>query len=275
MPDLVESFVHRRAMASSAPPALPLESRWYVVDAMNLHARQSWRRVPGRPKVVFVHGMGVSSLYMVPTAQRLEPYAQIFAPDLPGFGRSDKPDEALRLDALADVLARWMRLAEAGPAVLVGNSFGCQIAVHCAIRHPELVSGLVLQGPTIDASARNSLTQVLRWVEDVPHEDFSEAFVVGRDYVYCGFRRLWKTLQISLDDPIEALLPQVDVPSLVVRGAHDPIVPQAWAEQVARLLPRGRLAVIESGAHTVNYSTPDSFAALLREFVAHISSPNR
>ncbi|MDQ3880940.1 MAG: alpha/beta hydrolase, partial [Chloroflexota bacterium] len=62
-------------------------------------------------------------------------------------------------------------------------------------------------------------------------------------------------------------LPCVRVPTLVVRGGRDPIVPQAWAEEVARLLPRGRLVVIPGAAHAVNHDAPAALARVVLPFL--------
>lgn len=53
----------------------------------------------------------------------------------------------------------------------------------------------------------------------------------------------------------------------MVRGSRDPIVPQRWAEEVARLLPRGRLEVIPGGPHVVNYTVPAEFVRVIRPFL--------
>jgi pimeloyl-ACP methyl ester carboxylesterase len=66
---------------------------------------------------------------------------------------------------------------------------------------------------------------------------------------------------------VERQLPRVAAPVLVVRGTRDRIVPQAWAERAARLLPRGRLAVIPGAAHAVNFSYPREFKAAMLPFL--------
>ncbi|MBF8191400.1 alpha/beta hydrolase [Nonomuraea sp. K274] len=73
----------------------------------------------------------------------------------------------------------------------------------------------------------------------------------------------------SMRDRVEDKLPYVDVPALVVRGGKDGMVGQAWAEQVTRLLPRGRLTVMDGLPHMVPYRDPRGLArevtAFLRE----------
>ncbi len=57
------------------------------------------------------------------------------------------------------------------------------------------------------------------------------------------------------------------VPTLVVRGSRDRIVSQSWAEEVAGLLPLGRLVVIPGAAHTANYGWPLQFAREIQAFL--------
>ncbi len=88
-----------------------------------------------------------------------------------------------------------------------------------------------------------------------------------RDYLSAGTRRGWRTLRHALEDQIEENLPRVRAPALVVRGSRDPICPQRWAEEAARLLPRGRLAVLPGAAHAANFGAPARFAGLIRDFL--------
>ena len=63
------------------------------------------------------------------------------------------------------------------------------------------------------------------------------------------------------------------MPTLVVRGERDPIVPQYWAEEVARILPRGRLAVVPEAGHALNYSRPHDLARLVRAYLSELDEP--
>ena len=131
-----------------------LESGWTRVGRMHLHARVSVDPVPRQaPTVVLVHGLIVSSRYMVPVAEHLAPYCRVYAPDLPGFGRSVKPRHVLDTREHADVLAAWMDAVGLERASLLGNSFGSQVAVDFAIRHPRRTRRLILTGPTMDPKA--------------------------------------------------------------------------------------------------------------------------
>jgi pimeloyl-ACP methyl ester carboxylesterase len=109
--------------------------------------------------------------------------------------------------------------------------------------------------------------QVARWLRDWPGERQSLALAHVRDFALAGPRRALHTFRHALADRIEDKLPQVRAPTLVVRGARDPIVPQAWAAEVTRLLPDGRMVVLPGGPHCVNYSTPAAFSRVVHAFL--------
>jgi pimeloyl-ACP methyl ester carboxylesterase len=241
---------------------------WVSVGHSRIFTRR-WRvEHASREPVVLVHGYAASSAYMAPTGHSLGASLPVFAPDLPGYGRSSRPERVLGIPELAEALAGWMDAAGIERATFLGNSFGCQIIVELALRHPERVSRAVLVGPTIDPTARSVPRQAARLARDAFREPLPLAFIQTRDYLVFGPRRLLRTLQVMLDDPVEEKLPHVIQPTLVVRGGHDPIVPQRWTEKVARLLPEGRLAVVPRAAHAVNYSAPDELARLVLQFLA-------
>src|SRR5207248_912050 len=139
------------------------------------------------------------------------------------------------------------------------NSLGCQTIVDCAARYPGRVSRLILQGPSGDPEGRSAFRLLARFVRQSPREPFSEDFVALTDWWDCGPGRLVRTAHYLLQDRPEDKLPLVRVPTLVVRGERDDIAPQRWVEEVARLVPQGRLVVIPNGVHTLNYAAPPEF----------------
>ena len=248
-----------------------IESQWTRVGDFRMHARVSVS--PARHQslpVVLVHGIGITSRYWVPTSILLAPWFRNYAPDFPGFGLSDKPRADLRVPQFADWLAAWVRARRLRNVALVGNSFGCQIVADCAVRYPELVSCTVHIGPTTDPHGRTVREQVRRWQKNNPGEPFTHKLVSYRDYWDCGIPRVLAAFGSQLEDRIERKLPHIKVPSLIVRGSNDPIVPQRWAEEAARLLPQGRLAVVPGAFHTVNFSSPLELIRVMVPFLAEV-----
>ena len=245
-----------------------MASKWTCVDGLQIQYRTSKEVVPeGRPAVVLVHGLIVSSRYMVPTLKQLSHHYRTYAPDLPGFGKSQKPSRILNVVELSDALAAWMDAVGLEGAALVGNSMGCQIIANLAVRRPELVERVVLQGPTMDPHGRSVPRQVVRFLLDMPRESPSLLGIELRDYLAAGTRRGWRTLRYALEDRIEENLPRLRAPTLVVRGSRDPICPQRWSEQIVQILPEGRLAVLPGAAHAANFGVPAQLAGVIREFL--------
>ncbi|AYN38242.1 alpha/beta hydrolase [Streptomyces dangxiongensis] len=214
------------------------------------------------PEVVCVHGLGCSYRYWLPFARALAPRTRTVAVDLPGFGRTPGPDQALDVRQLSLALADWLRATGRGPTALVANSIGCQIVVDLAVHAPELVGPVVLNGPTFDRGARSLLTQAARLLRDVPWERPSLAPPLITSYAECGARRALHTCLYALRDPVEDKLHRLRTPAVVARGTRDPIVPEAWARELTALLPQGRLVSVPGAGHAMNFSAPEALARI-------------
>jgi 2-hydroxy-6-oxonona-2,4-dienedioate hydrolase len=249
-----------------------LATRWRVVAGYRVAERYAER--PDAPIVVLLHGIGVSSRYLRPLAGRLAASHTVYAPDLPGFGRSDRLRGGPTVARLSRLLEEWLdAVAPARPDVLVGNSFGCQLLVDLAARRPERVTRLVLLGPTVDRHARTFHQQAAALALDTAREPRGLLPVQAIDYLThlakagpWGFREM-------LRDAVEERLPRVTAPTLVVRGTRDPIARAAWCDEVVAALPRGELAEIPGAPHAVNYAAADAVAALVAAFAARAPEP--
>lgn len=241
---------------------------WTEAEGLRLHAMASTEaKAEDRSPLVLVHGLGLSHRYMMPVAGRLAADFQTFVPDLPGFGWSDHPPEVLDVPGLADGLRSWMDSAGIEQASLLGNSFGCQIIADFAARYPDRSDRIVLQGPTTPPGERTWLKQFIRWRQNSPFNPPGMDRVSWEEYRMSGYVRVLRTFNHSLRDPVEEKLPQITAPALVVRGTRDPICHQWWAEDVAYLLPRGRLVLIADVAHTLVFTAPVELAAVARQFL--------
>jgi pimeloyl-ACP methyl ester carboxylesterase len=243
------------------------------VGGIRLTARRSLAAPePEDAPVVLVAGLGLSGRYMLPLGAELARSRRVWVPDLPGYGLGGSERRTMDIVELADVLVTWMTEAGITPAALVGNSMGCQVAVEAAARHPDRVTHLVLEGPTIDAHARSTLRQAVRFARDAFFEPLSIVPLQAVEWTATGPRRLVRSIRFALDHPVERRLADVACPALVVRGEHDQIVSERWAAEVARALPSGSLRVVPEGSHAMCYSRPRTLAALVER---HLTSARR
>jgi len=244
------------------------ESRYATAGGSRIHYRAADQAVPAdAPAIVLVHGAGASHRYLMPVAEHLAPHFRVYVPDLPGFGLSDKPRRVLDVPQLADALAAWIAATQLARPALLGNSMGCQIIADLAARRPELAGPVILQGPTVDPQGRSTLRQWWRQKKNGKHEPSSLGELTSQDLKDCGRWRMFWTGHYAVKDRIEDKLPRVRSPALVVWGTLDGFVPRQWAEEVTRLLPDGRLAVVPDAPHSINYTCPAELAALVVPFV--------
>lgn len=246
-----------------------LESRNVQVSDHTIHYRVSSNTLPiDAPSIVMVHGLATSNTYMLPTASELVSSYHIYIPDLPGFGKSTKPPHAMNVSQMADVLAQWMQAIGLDRATLLGNSLGCQVIAQFALRYPNCIERAILVGPSMDPRALTAHQEIGRWLANVPFEPAHLFPIMIGDFFHAGIRRTARTLQYGLQDRIDEHLPHMQVPTLIVRGSHDTVVPQRWAEEAKNLLPNGKLVVIAGAAHDANYNSPKQLANIVRGFIA-------
>jgi 2-hydroxy-6-oxonona-2,4-dienedioate hydrolase len=229
------------------------------------------RRVGCGQPIILVHGLGVSSTYFGPLADRLSGRMRVIAPDLPGWGGSERPDVVLDIGSAADVLADLIVAEKLGSPTLVANSLGCQFVVELALRRPELVGALVLISPTVDPRFRSPARQALTLAVDWTLEPAGLWPIIVHDYWAMGPRRLVATALLALGDRPEDKLPRIPAPVLVLRGDRDAITTRDWAERCAQLAIDGRFVSIPGAAHAAHFSHHQQVARLVLSFVSELA----
>jgi len=154
--------------------------------------------------VLLVHGLGGSHLNWLSVAPQLAERYRVYAPDLPGFGRSPLAGRRSSIAADVDVLTRLIARLSDSPIVLIGNSMGGLVAIGVAAMHPELVSGLVLVDPAVPAprSSRPRFDQVTRRFLAAAFIPSWGARRIGRAVAALGPEQLvYETLRLCSADP--------------------------------------------------------------------------
>ncbi|MGW4499620.1 alpha/beta fold hydrolase [Micromonospora sp. NPDC004336] len=256
-------------LALAAPrPAAGLTSEWRLVDGIRTHIRRTADPGTGGTPVVLVHGLAVSHRYLTPLALALADTHPVYAPDLPGFGLTERPGTAYDVLRHADHLAAWLAAYRMPPVCLFGHSFGAEVVAALAARHPDAVRAVVLAGPTSDPVARSRRRQFGRWLVDTLREAPLQAPILLRDVVDARPWRVHATLSHSVRNGVEADLVRIAAPTLVVAGSRDPVVPAPWRTQVAQLVPRARTLTVPGAAHNVATTAPAQVADAIRTLLA-------
>lgn len=219
------------------------------------------------PPVLLLHGALASRRYLLPTARLLSEFKRVIVPEMPGHGASSNPEHALSVSDQANVLALWCRKNAIKRFDLFANSYGCQVAAHLTMEHPELVNRLALSGPTCDPSAPTLLGQAYRLYQDGKFEPPGAQRQLFEDLYDLTLPLALETCRHMIADDITNKLPFIGCPTLVLRGANDPISTQPWNKHIAEKLNNAKLAVINEAPHCVNYAAAEKLTELLMEFL--------
>ena len=242
--------------------------------------------------VVLSHALGLDLAMWDDLAGRLADGTlgsshEVLRYDHRGHGGSAKPAGPYSMDDLVDDAARLVREWGRGPVSWVGLSMGAMVGQGLAIRHPELVSRLVLANTTSQypEAARPAWAQRIATVEAEGMAAVAE-MVVER-YLHAYFRAAEPAATQAIRAAIlrndaagyaascaavagvawQSRLSQIACPTLVVSGARDAGAPPAMGQAIAERIPGARLEVIANASHLSVLETPDEFDALLRSFL--------
>ncbi|MEU1589087.1 alpha/beta fold hydrolase [Micromonospora sp. NPDC005710] len=256
-------------LGMAAPrPAAGLTSEWRLVDGLRTHTRHAAGPGTDAAPVVLVHGLAVSHRYLTPLAVALSTTNQVYVPDLPGFGLTERPRGAYDVRRHADHLAAWLAAYRLPPVCLLGHSFGAEVAAALAVTHPGAVRALVLAGPTSDPAARSRRALLGRWLVDNTREAPLQVPLLTRDVWNARPWRVLATLSHSVHNAIEADLVRITAPTVVLTGGRDPIAPPPWRDQVTRLVPDAALVVVPGAPHNVATTNPTAVADAIRRLLA-------
>ena len=219
---------------------------------------------------ILVHGLGCTSEAWEPTLgemARRDLCCTTLAPDLPGFGKTDGPPEALDMDGLADWLIELMDARNIARAHLAGNSMGCQVIMALARRYQDRVGGLVLQGPTTGDRLVPPWRYVIGLAADAVNETLWYNLKLMRMNVQMGIPRYMATVSHMLNDDPIAHAKQITAPCLVIRGGHDAIVSDLTARQLTAALPDAVYMLLDHAAHAIEFNNPEAFTDAMITFL--------
>lgn len=217
----------------------------------------------GRHTFLLLHGIGMGRSVYLDVIQRLR--GRIIALDLPGFGEAPEPTRNLTMERHADLVAAYLRHVGADPVVVIGHSMGSQIGAELAARHPSLVAGVVLAGPTVNKAARNIGSQARYLLSDLVGERPLVIWRGAREYLRGGPHLIRKIRATVVHEPEKAFA-RIECPVLVLRGEDDPLAPMSWCREIIDAIPGADLQVIPDHGHGTLISDSEPAARLIQSF---------
>lgn len=277
-------------------------ARFVEVGGLSVHVETAAYTGDGAdpPVIVLLHGFGASTFSWREVIEPVAALGDVVAYDRPAFGFTERPTDwegenpygvpgnLALLDAVLE------RFADARDVILVGHSAGGLIAGEFARLHPDRIDALVLVAPAVLTTG--GVPAWLAPVLAVPQIDrlgpllvqgiassgeqlLERSFVdpaAVTDAVRAGYRApltvigweagLWRFTTAPRDNGLADGLDEVTVPTLLITGDADTVVPTADTERLATLMPAAELVVIARTGHLPQEEAPEQFVAALLDW---------
>jgi pimeloyl-ACP methyl ester carboxylesterase len=235
------------------------------------------------PPLLLIHGIGGDADEWVFCLEPFSASHRVIALDLLGFGRSDKPLIDYHIAGFVEVVDQFLQALKLERAAILGESLGGWIASAFALEFPHIVEKLVLidaagvwdnlRGLPIDVrvSTRAHPREIFQflfhdkrlavdWLIDLSYQLHLER---GDGYTIDSILRSQESGRERLDEVIGKL----DVPTLIVWGEQDRMLPLEIGQNLHRLIPNSQLEVIPECGHLPMLEKPAELAARVVKFL--------
>lgn len=247
------------------------------------------------PTLILLHGLFMDHSTWDVAGDALAREYRVVAPDLPGFGHSEKPPESrfpYGVEAFADAVVDLYAGLDLGRAILVGHALGGAVAITLAARHPELISRLILvdarcYATRADLASRVAFAPIIGgfvfkqlWGKSAFRTYFKESYLsrgaripnARIDHYYDAFNTpaarasALATLRATRDTrSVVAHLARITTPTLVLWGREDNLYPAALGQRLSREIQNAGFQLLEAG-HAPQEEQPDEVARAIQRF---------
>ncbi len=273
-------------------------------DVGSVRTRYAVAGEAGQPPIVLLHGIGRSLEDWSASASLAERF-RVYAPDLIGFGYTDKPDAPYSLASLAEFVKDFLvTVGETAPVVLIGNSLGGAVAQTFATTYPERVRSLVLVAsagfgsevilalrlitlPGLGElllkpsrrSAKGTVESLFYGSGFVTEERIAHTLNLARQAgaaraFLATVRNLgtWRGVRAAWRDDLSRRLITLDLPMLIVWGEYDEVLPVKHLNAAAKRYPHAQVHLFPNTGHAPQLERAADFNALVLDFLASLEA---
>jgi len=233
----------------------------------------------GAPPLVFLHGAGGHTGWMAFLEELSRRFA-VYAPEHPGFGQSDDPPWLDRVDDLAYFYLDFLKALGLERVHLIGTSLGGWIAAELAVRSTARLATLTLVGAVGITAEGEPIPDIFR----MPVEENLRRFYADQER---AARRVGDMAKVDMEvvaknratvmrlayrprfhnPDLGKWLHRIDVPTLLLWGAADGLVPPKFGEAYRALIPSSKLVVLPAAGHAPFDEQRDAFLAAFYDFI--------
>ncbi len=274
------------------------DSKFVEVNGINVHYK-TWGE--GEPTFILLHGFGASVFSWHEVTEPLSEFGTVIAYDRPAFGLTERPlewegESPYGPQAQVDIVIGLMDELGVEKAILVGNSAGGTVSMQVALQYPERVEALILVDAAVYAGggapswsrpilktpqmnylgpliARQLQAQGVEFIKTAWHDPSK----ITQD-IFDGYQKplqaenwdkaLWQLTVASEESGLVERLTEITMPTLVITGDDDRIVPTEQSLRLADKLPNAELKVIAQSGHLPHEEKPVEFMQAVIEFLS-------
>jgi pimeloyl-ACP methyl ester carboxylesterase len=283
---------------------LDIDWRQHLRSCVVHESRVNYVEMGQGPPVVLIHGLSGCWQNWLENIPHLARRHRVVALDLAGFGESELPNEQISIPGYGRFIDAFLGQVGIERAALVGNSMGGFIAAEAAIAHPSRVEKLVLVSAAGLVRVGNARLHALERAARLFHPAMA-AVLARREHLVrrprlrrmmlygvarhperlspelcfevasgAGKPGFLDALNAVLDYDFRDRLPEVSVPTLIVWGRNDMIVPVSGASEYEQLIAGAKRVIFEDTGHVPMLERPARFNSLLEEFLSESRGTN-
>ncbi|MBW3625513.1 MAG: alpha/beta hydrolase [Armatimonadetes bacterium] len=244
------------------------------------------------PALLLLHAFPLSGAMWRPQIEGLSGEARLIVPDLRGFGETEAPSDPYTLDDMATDMVALLNRLNVDQVILCGLSMGGYLSFAFLRQAKDRVRGVILADTKAGDDTEEARSNRIAMAEKAEREGSGPIAEVMPEKL---LGRTTREERPELVDDVKAmiransgagiagaqramaqrpdstpLLPEIDVPALVIVGKEDELTRPAEAEKMLTALPQARCEVIPQAGHLANMEQPEAFNALVREFLKEL-----
>lgn len=216
---------------------------------------------------LLVHGWGGSIKSLQQLSKLLAKKFKIFTLDLPGFGKSDKPDSDWGVEEYANSIIDFICEFKLRPVIYFGHSFGGALGIYLAAEYPEYISKLIISGASFKRipPSFSKISKAFKWLPTrikklVYTVLFPESDLYKAPELEVNFRKI-------VQQDLSPLLKKIKTPTLILWGENDRQTPHSNALELNDSLINSKLQTFSGIGHGLPLSHPDLVEAEIIKFL--------
>jgi len=239
------------------------------------------------PTLLLVHGLGGSIESWIEILDRLAERLHVIAFDLPGYGRSDRPDAPYTIEYFADFVCTLIDYMKLKSAILAGHSMGGMIVMKAYSKCSEKIKALILiDAAGISRTAAEKIKQYMRdrWTLERLRKLYLDCILgrlgkldearlreVLRMMGDPSFRKVYFRALDSISEPLsEEEVRGIRVPTLIIWGSDDKLTPPQDGIKLNQLISGSRLVIVEGAGHSPHREAPRKVVQEIIDFASKI-----